>query len=73
MKWLCDYNMAWYPFDTQLCTMEFRSNYCVPRIPCPKESRYAARRRFQDFGQDILDALHGAWLTSDTPKVELKD
>ena len=22
VNWVCDYNMRWYPFDTQVCTME---------------------------------------------------
>ena len=22
-EWLCDFNMAWYPFDSQSCTMKF--------------------------------------------------
>ena len=22
-KWLCSFQMAWYPFDTQVCTLEF--------------------------------------------------
>ena len=22
-KWLCTFQMAWYPFDTQVCTLEF--------------------------------------------------
>jgi len=24
VKWICSYNMQWFPFDTQVCTMEFR-------------------------------------------------
>ena len=24
VKWICSFNMMWYPFDTQSCTMEFR-------------------------------------------------
>ena len=24
VKWICSYNMQWFPFDTQSCTMEFR-------------------------------------------------
>ena len=27
VEWLCDFHMEWYPFDTQSCTMQFRSNY----------------------------------------------
>ena len=27
IDWLCDFNMAWYPFDTQSCTMEIINKY----------------------------------------------
>ena len=26
IEWICHYTLAWYPFDTQLCTMEFSSS-----------------------------------------------
>jgi len=25
VEWLCHYQMGWYPFDTQICSMEFRA------------------------------------------------
>ena len=25
VEWICDFNMEWYPFDTQICKMEFLS------------------------------------------------
>jgi hypothetical protein len=24
IKWICSFNMQWFPFDTQSCTMEFK-------------------------------------------------
>ena len=26
VEWLCEYNTAWFPFDTQSCTMQFRND-----------------------------------------------
>ena len=26
VEWLCEYHMAWFPFDTQSCTMQFRND-----------------------------------------------
>ena len=26
VEWICHYTLAWYPFDTQVCTMEFSSS-----------------------------------------------
>ena len=34
VEWLCDFHMAWYPFDTQSCTMQFRSKYeAIDMVP----------------------------------------
>ena len=32
VKWMCDYTLHWYPFDTQVCSMMFATTkYLIPR------------------------------------------
>ena len=33
VEWLCDFQMEWFPFDTQSCTMEFHQAKSTPTSP----------------------------------------
>ena len=36
VEWICDFHMEWYPFDTQVCKMEFQTEDVSVR-PIPKK------------------------------------
>ena len=48
-SWICHFNMLWYPFDTQLCSMEFYFESPDWAVLFPKELTYIGPRDLAEY------------------------
>jgi hypothetical protein len=49
IEWLCDFNMAWYPFDTQSCTMQLKNNLADWVDFVPRNFTYTGPMNLQEY------------------------
>ena len=53
VEWLCDFNMEWYPFDTQSCTMQFRNTRASVDLLPGNITYYGSQNLRQHIVQDV--------------------
>ena len=53
VEWICDFNMEWYPFDTQNCALMFRNEYSSIKL-VPTGLTYSGPKNLpQHYVQDV--------------------
>lgn len=49
INWICHFNMVWYPFDTQECSMEFYYKSPKLAILLPKQLNYNGPKELSEY------------------------
>ena len=69
VDWICDYDMAWYPFDSQKCQMKFRGDNFVKLVVDgmeylgPKDlTQYFIRNTTMEMSEDTLSVVLQVYL-----------